>query len=160
LFVTIGVVYATPISCFVEFILSFSQSDYLTILTHAPAEAVKAFAETILPEVATVTVLQNRTGLVMLPYTDTSKGTLFHLGEVLVAEAHVRIESGVEGYAACVGRDLVQALAVALLDAALTAGIQCEAIEAFLTEQQTQQRETDDQLLRQVEATRVEMETF
>jgi alpha-D-ribose 1-methylphosphonate 5-triphosphate synthase subunit PhnG len=154
------VVLSTPISCFVEFILSFSQPDYLTILTHAPTETVKAFAETILPSLGTVAVLQNRTGLVMLPYTDTSKGTLFHLGEVLVAEAHVRIEAGAEGYAACVGRDLVQALAVALLDAALAAGIQREAIEAFLDEQYRLQREADDQLLRQVEATRVEMETF
>jgi alpha-D-ribose 1-methylphosphonate 5-triphosphate synthase subunit PhnG len=125
-----------------------------------PAEAIKLFADEMIPHLGSITVLQNRTGLVMLPYTDSAQGTRFHLGEVLVAEAHVRLDSGIEGYAACVGRDLLQALAIALLDAALRAEIQIPAIEAFLIEQQIAQKEADEQLLRQVEATRVEMETF
>lgn len=138
----------------------YSQSEYLSILTHSPAEAVKLFADEIIPSLGTIVVLQNRTGLVMLPYTDTAKGARFHLGEVLVAEAHIRLESGVEGYAACTGRDLLQALAVAILDAALQSNIQEDVIAAFITKQQESQRQTDEQLLRQVEATRVEMETF
>lgn len=117
-------------------------------------------AEAILPALGEVQVLSNRTGLVMLPYTDTSQGTRFHLGEVLVAEAHVRLANGVEGYGACVGRDLLHALAVALLDAALVAGIARERILAFLVEQAAAQAAADELLLRQVEATRVEMETF
>ena len=139
---------------------SFTQTEYLTILTHSPAELVKTLADEIIPHLGTVIVLQNRTGLVMLPYTDTAKGTRFHLGEVLVAEAHVRLENDVEGYAACVGRDLLRALAVALLDAALQADVQREAISAFITEQRDVQQQADDELLRQVEATRIEMETF
>ena len=140
--------------------MSYTQSEYLTILTHAPAEAVKSFVEDVLPHLDDIQVIINRTGLVMLPYTDTSTGTRFHLGEVLVSEAHVRIGNSVEGYAVCVGRDLQQALAVALLDAALTANIMTDIIHTFIAEQLAAQKAEDDQLLKQVEATRIEMETF
>jgi alpha-D-ribose 1-methylphosphonate 5-triphosphate synthase subunit PhnG len=138
----------------------FSQEQILTILTHAPADAVKDFVEHLIPSLGEITVLGNRTGLVMLPYTDSVKGTLFHLGEVLVSEAHIRLENGIEGYALCTGRDLVQALAIALLDACVRANLQAEVIETFIRQQQEIQYEQDQQLLRQVEATRVEMETF
>ncbi len=138
----------------------YSQSEYLSVLTHTPTDAVQLFADEIIPHLGNIAVLKNRTGLVMLPYTDTAKGTRFHLGEVLVAEAHVRLENGVEGYAACTGRDLLQALAIALLDAALQSNIQTENIDAFVKTQQEIQRQDDERLLRQVEATRVEMETF
>lgn len=138
----------------------FSQSDYLTILTHAPADTVKQVAEDILNALGEITVLVNRTGLVMLPYTDTAKGTRFHLGEVLVSESRVRIGSGAEGYAVCMGRDLEQSMAIALIDAALQAQIETTQLEAFIGEQQAAQQAADELLLRQVEATRVELETF
>ena len=140
--------------------MSYSQSAYLTILTHAPADAVKTFVEDVIPHLDNIEVLINRTGLVMLPYTDTSTGTRFHLGETLVSEAHVRIDNGVEGYAVCVGRDLQQALAVALLDATLTANMMTETITTFIEQQEAAQQAADEQLLKQVEATRIEMETF
>ncbi|MBC8100230.1 MAG: phosphonate C-P lyase system protein PhnG, partial [Armatimonadetes bacterium] len=104
--------------------------ELLTTLTHAPPADVKAFAEDVLAQLGAVQVLVNRTGLVMLPYTDSAQGTVFHLGEVLVSEAHIRLPDGAEGYAMCTGRDLVQALAVAILDAAYTAGIMRDAIAA------------------------------
>lgn len=141
-------------------ISSFSQNAYLTILTHAPTQTVQLFADALLPDLGNIVVLQNRTGLVMLPYTDSAKGARFHLGEALVSEAHVRLEDGQEGYALCAGRDLLQALAIALLDAALQAGIQVEKVDAFIAEQQSAQKAADEKLLRQVEATRIEMETF
>ena len=141
--------------------MSFSlPQDTLTVLTHAPAEAVKLLADELIPDLGHVIVLIDRTGLVMLPYTDSANGTRFHLGEVLVAEARVRLESGVEGYAVCVGRDQLQSLAVALIDAALRADIQRDAILKFADRQREAQRMADETLLRQVEATRVEMETF
>ena len=138
----------------------FTQSEYLTILTHAPAEPVKLMAEQVIPQLGAITVLQNRTGLVMLPYTDSAEGTIFHLGEVLISEAHIRIENGAEGYGMTLGRDLEQAMAVAVLDAALTAKIMTDEIERFVGEQAKLQRESDELLLRQVQATRIEMETF
>lgn len=140
--------------------MPYTQSQSLTLLTHAPAQPVKDLAEVLLPLLGDVTVMVNRTGLVMLPYTDTATGTRFHLGEVLVSESRVRIEAGAEGYAVCLGRDLEQSMAIALLDAALQAGIHTAPIETFLAEQEANQHAADDLLLRQVEATRVEMETF
>jgi alpha-D-ribose 1-methylphosphonate 5-triphosphate synthase subunit PhnG len=141
-------------------VLYFSQSDYLTILTHAPAAAVKQIAEVVIPLLGDILVLQNRTGLVMLPAVDSAEGTTFHLGEVLVAQAHVRLGSGVEGYGLCVGRDLEQAMAIALLDAALSSEIMREEILSFVADQSELQRQADELLLRQVQATRIEMETF
>jgi alpha-D-ribose 1-methylphosphonate 5-triphosphate synthase subunit PhnG len=140
--------------------MAYTQSEYLTLLTHAPADAVKALAESLLPALGNVRVLVNRTGLIMLPYTDSAEGVIFHLGEALVSEAHVEIEGGAQGWAVCAGRDLVQALAVALIDAALTAGIESARIYAFLDAQSREQKAADELLLRKVEATRVEMETF
>jgi alpha-D-ribose 1-methylphosphonate 5-triphosphate synthase subunit PhnG len=137
-----------------------SQSHMLTTLTHAPADAVKLFADALIPDLGDVQVLVNRTGLVMLPYTDSAYGTRFHLGEVLVSESRVRIGQGAEGYAACLGRDLEQSLAIALIDAAAQAGVASEAIVRFVKEQAAAQQAADDLLLRQVEATRVELETF
>jgi alpha-D-ribose 1-methylphosphonate 5-triphosphate synthase subunit PhnG len=138
----------------------FTQSETLTILTHAPADAVKQLAESVIPSLGDVLVLQNRTGLVMLPAIDSAEGTTFHLGEILTAEAHIRLGSGVEGYGMCIGRDLEQAMAIALIDAAVTARIDLTEIEPFLAQQAELQRQADETLLRQVQATRVEMETF
>lgn len=133
----------------------------LSLLSQAPAVKVKAFAEGLLPALEPVEVLENRTGLVMLPMIDPVRGTPFYLGEVLVSEAYVHIAGGqAGGYAACLGRDLQQALALALIDAANAAGLQAEAIATFLAEMNHIVEEADRLLLSQVEATRVEMETF
>lgn len=137
------------------------QSRVLSTLTRAPAERVKALAEELLPALGEVEVLQNRTGLAMLPYRDSAQGELFHLGEVLVSEAHVRLgASGEEGYAACLGRDLELALAVALLDASLSTNVMPGRLEPFIAREEAALAAEEDALLRQVEATRVEMETF
>lgn len=138
----------------------WTQAAYLSTLTHAPAAAVKPLAEAVIPQLGEITVLVSRTGLVMLPYTDPAGGTVFHLGEVLVAEAHIRLESGREGYGMVLGRDLEFAMAVAVLDAALSEGIETGRIHRFLDEQQQAQAEADREMLRKVGATRVEMETF
>jgi alpha-D-ribose 1-methylphosphonate 5-triphosphate synthase subunit PhnG len=138
-----------------------TQSEYLSVLTLTPAADVKQFAESILDTLGQISVLQNRTGLVMLPYRDTARGSAFYLGEVLVAEAHVKLEShNTEGYAVCTGRDLEQALAISLLDAAIQANVEKPRIESFINEQQQNQKSNDELLLKQVESTRVVMETF
>lgn len=137
----------------------YTRSRALTILSHSPARAVRAFADQLLADVPPVTVLINRTGLVMLPYTDTTQGTVFHLGEVLVSEAHIRMGEA-EGYAMVAGRDTLHALAAAVIDAAYTSSLHTTAITEFLSAQAAAQQSADERLLRQVEATRVEMETF
>jgi alpha-D-ribose 1-methylphosphonate 5-triphosphate synthase subunit PhnG len=134
-----------------------TQSDVLTILCHASADAVKHAAEQCLPQLeAGLSVQQNRTGLVMLPCRDPVHGTLFHLGEVLVSQAQLE-RHGTIGYGVVLGRDLEQAVAVALLDLAWQSGLD---VSAFLLEQQKIQLEADRHLMQKVEATRVNMETF
>ena len=135
------------------------QAIRLGVLTRAPADATKAFAETLLQQIGEIEVLRNRTGLIMLPMTEPAQGTSFYLGETLVAEAHVRL-GNIEGYGLCLGRDLEQALAVAIIDAAAEGGIARGDIETFVAEQAARLAADDDLLLREVEATRVEMETF
>lgn len=144
------------------------QGAYLSVLTATPAQEIKQFAETVLGRLATgqvpVEVLASRTGLAMLPFTDSVKGVTFHLGETLLAEAHVRVGRQ-EGYAACLGRDLEQAIALALLDALLQSdepSMKAEqpAILAFVAVAAQQQSDQEMALLHKIEATRIELETF
>ena len=58
------------------------------------------------------------------------------------------------------GRDLQQALAVAVLDTAVQSNLCVDKIMAFVRAEATTQAAAQELLLRQVEATRVEMETF
>lgn len=140
---------------------SINQTNALTALCATQNQELKNFTEDLLENLGEIKVLKNRTGLIMLPYRDTAQGQLFHLGEVLISEAHVKLEQfNTEGYAACLGRDLEQALAIAILDASLSAQIQLEKIEPFIAKQIQKQSQADETLLKQVEATRVEMETF
>ncbi|WP_172297199.1 phosphonate C-P lyase system protein PhnG [Pseudoruegeria sp. HB172150] len=135
--------------------------DRLTVLARADATAIKGEAEAILPMLGDIEVVNSRTGLVMLPMRDTVEGTDFHLGEVLVAEAHIRLTAhGVEGYGMIIGRDLERAMAMALIDAALTAGIETDSLTAFVARMAATQAEEDRDTLRNIEATRVDMETF
>lgn len=134
-------------------------AEMLGILARADAARLGAFAETLLPALGEITVIQSRTGLVMLPMRDTVQGTDFHLGEVLVAEAHLRAGDGTEGYGMVVGRDLTRAMAMAVVDAAAARGPD-PRIAAFLAVEARAQAEADTARLRAVEATRVDMETF
>lgn len=135
------------------------QTELLSTLNRADADAVKSFAEDLLPELEPVEVLRNRTGLAMLPLREAAQGATFYVGEVLLAEAHVRA-AGVEGYAACLGRDLEQALALALIDAAHRAGVGGAAILDFARAQAAILDAEEAELLREVERTRVSLETF
>lgn len=140
----------------------WDQARWLGVLAAAPPADVKALADRVLPTLhghGPLEVVHNRTGLVMLPYRDTVRGAAFHVGEVLVAEGHVR-QATVTGYGAVLGRDLEHALAVALLDLAAQHGGFEGLLHPFLAEHAGRQAHDTDALLRQVEATRVHMETF
>ena len=137
----------------------FDHARLLDVLARADAARLMVLAETLLPLLDSVEVVQSRTGLVMLPMRDTVQGTDFHLGEVLVAEAHLRAV-GCEGYGMVVGRDLERAMAMAVVDVAAASLGQTPAIFAFLQAEAAAQVALDDARLREIEATRVEMETF
>jgi alpha-D-ribose 1-methylphosphonate 5-triphosphate synthase subunit PhnG len=136
----------------------FDHATLLAVLARADVARLTALAETLLPQLVEVEVLHSRTGLVMLPMRDTVKGTDFHLGEVLVAEAHLRA-TGCEGYGMVVGRNLEQAMAMAVVDAVASLG-QSPEILAFLAAQSAEITARDTARLCEVEATRVDMETF
>ena len=142
-------------------VIGVNQAEILSILNNSDAEAIKTFTDDLLthPEFSSLTVLENRTGLTMLPAVDSAQGTTFHLGEVLLSVARVKLGK-FEGYNACLGRDLEQALAIAILDAALAEGLEREQILEFVEAQKSMLKARDHILLAQVESTRVQMETF
>ncbi|KMW57757.1 putative phosphonate metabolism protein PhnG [Candidatus Rhodobacter oscarellae] len=134
-------------------------TDALSTLARADAARLKSFAETLVPEFAEIEVLQSRSGLVMLPIRDTAKGVAFHLGEVLMSEAHIR-SGDAQGYGMRKGHDLEASMAMALVDLALTQGIAAERCQAFCENEAAALSQRDIETLRRVEATRVDMETF
>lgn len=133
--------------------------DMLSVLARADADRLKAFAEPLIPLLGEIAVMQNRTGLVMLPMQDTAQGTNFHLGEVLVSEARITA-AGHEGYGMRRGRDLEAAMAMALVDAAVAAGVAGAACAEFIAAEGAAQARADHDRLCRIEATRVDMETF
>ncbi|MGB0904032.1 MAG: phosphonate C-P lyase system protein PhnG, partial [Mangrovicoccus sp.] len=83
----------------------------------------------------------------------------FHLGEVLVSQAHIRAE-GHEAYGLRRGHDLEAAMAMALVDLALLRGIRVSECTAFCAQAAAEQAQADRARLSRIEATRVNMETF
>ncbi|MDX8352533.1 phosphonate C-P lyase system protein PhnG [Cognatiyoonia sp. IB215182] len=138
---------------------AYPHETLLSVLARADADRLKAFAETLIAKLDTIDVLENRTGLVMLPMQDTAQGTNFHLGEVLVSEARIAA-LGQEGYGMRRGRDLEAAMAMAVIDLSVAAGIAHGPCADFVTAEQAAQVQADHDVLRRVEATRVDMETF
>jgi len=131
----------------------------LSTLARADAAELKAFAETLIADLGEIEVLQSRSGLVMLPMRDTAGGVAFHMGEVLVSEAHIRKGNAI-GYGMRRGHDLEASMAMAIIDLALSTALRAEECADFCTQQARDLAEQDDALLRRVEATRVNMETF
>ncbi|APZ53968.1 phosphonate C-P lyase system protein PhnG [Salipiger abyssi] len=135
-------------------------SERLSVLARMAPERISEEAEILLPALGDIEVLQSRSGLVMLPMRDTVTGTDFHLGEVLVSEAHIRLPGGTEGYGMVTGHDLERAMAMAVIDGALAAGVDVERLIRVIAEEAARQAEDDRDTLRAIEATRVDMETF
>ena len=139
-----------------------SQTDHaamLSTLARADADRLKAFAESVLPALGEIEVIENRSGLVMLPMRDTAQGTHFHLGEVLMSEARIA-STGHEGFGMRRGRDLEAAMAMAVVDLSLALGKDAGACRSFIAGEARRLEEDDRETLARVEATRVDMETF
>jgi alpha-D-ribose 1-methylphosphonate 5-triphosphate synthase subunit PhnG len=132
----------------------------LDILARARPERLKSLAEMLLDHMGEISVMANRTGLVMVPMRDTVENIDFHLGEVLVSEAHITDAAGTIGYGMVTGRDLERAMAMAVVDLRVATVGEEPAVAHFLAEESAFLAAEDDRRMRQVEATRVEMETF
>ena len=133
--------------------------DTLSVLARADATKLKSFAETLIPDLGEIEVLQSQSGLVMLPMRDTAKGVAFHLGEVLMSEAHIR-KGEAQGYGMRRGHDLEASMAMALVDLAMATDVHASDCKAFCDMQADALQKADEDVLRRVEATRVNMETF
>ena len=131
----------------------------LGVLARAEPARLKAFAETLIADLGQIEVLRSRTGLVMLPMRDTAGGVAFHLGEVLVSEAHIR-RGEIDGYGMRRGHDLEASMAMALVDLALSSDVRAVECAAFCAREAKVLDTQDADLMRRVEATRVDMETF
>jgi len=132
----------------------------LDILAYARPDRLKELAENILAGLGDIHVITNRTGLIMVPMRDTVENVDFHLGEVLVSEAHIADAAGAIGYGMITGRDLERAMAMAVVDLFIATGKTTDAVRTFLEEERDHRTALDMARMRQVEATRVEMETF
>lgn len=133
--------------------------DTLSVLARADGAKLKSFAETLIPDLGEIEVLQSQSGLVMLPIRDTAKGVAFHLGEVLMSEAHIR-KGDVQGYGMRRGHDLEASMAMALVDLAMATDVRKSDCKEFCDAQAEALQQADTDTLRRVEATRVNMETF
>lgn len=138
----------------------FDHSEALSALARSRPERLKALAEQVLDGLGDISVIANRTGLVMMPMRDTVENVDFHLGEVLVSEAHIADAAGTVGYGMITGRDLERAMAMAVVDLAMRTGARRTEIDALLEEEHRRLAALDDERMCRVEATRVEMETF
>ncbi|GFE67340.1 phosphonate C-P lyase system protein PhnG [Litoreibacter roseus] len=132
--------------------------DTLSVLARVDAAKLKSFAETLIPDLGEIEVLQSQSGLVMLPMRDTAKGVAFHLGEILMSEAHIR-KGDMQGYGMRRGHDLEASMAMALVDLAIAAEVRSADCRAFCDAQAETLQKADEDVLRRVEATRVKMET-
>lgn len=137
-----------------------AHGDMLDTLARARPDRLKQHAESLLAAMGDITVIANRTGLVMVPMRDTVENVDFHLGEVLVSEAHIADRAGHAGYGMVTGRDLERAMAMAVVDLHVAANSLDDATATFLAAEKAQLLAADAERMRQVEATRVEMETF
>lgn len=135
-------------------------AEALNLLARARPEGLKALAEQLLEQLGDITVIENRTGLVMVPMRDTVENVDFHLGEVLVSQAHIADATGRIGYGMVTGRDLERAMAMAVVDLAMAIDPAAAPITQFMASERTHLARLDDARMRRVEATRVEMETF
>lgn len=134
-------------------------AELLRVLAHCDPARLKAFAEPLIAALGDIEVIENRSGLVMLPMADTAQGTHFHLGEILMSEARIAA-GGLQGYGMRRGRDLEAAMAMALVDLSVALGLSQDACRDFIADEAAALAAADAATLSKVEATRVDMETF
>lgn len=101
-----------------------------------------------------------RAGLVLATVRESARRSLFHVGEVLVTEAKVRV-AGVAGLGLLRGHDEAGALALALIDAAYNADL--PLVGSWARRLEAAERDLEAALDREqadLAATRVEFETL
>jgi len=119
-----------------------------------------ALADEVRAAAAVDEISTPRPGLVLATVRESARRSLFHLGEVLVTEAKVRV-AGVLGLGLIRGRDSQAALDLAVVDAACNAGL--AVAQGWLPRLAAAEEALERQLDRESAAlasTRVEFETL
>ena len=120
----------------------------------------RELADEVRAAVVVEQTLAPRLGLVLATVRESARQSLFHLGEVLVTEAKVRV-AGVPGLGLIQGRDPDSALDLAVIDAAWSAGL--PLVAAWTARLQSAEADLEAKLDREqasLAATRVEFETL
>jgi len=93
------------------------------ILIEGSAELRRGLRRSVEESRSITTVEEARGGLVMMKMRETSKNSLFYIGELLVTEAKVQIEGRI-GIGIIAGDDPEAAFDLAIIDAAFNAGLE------------------------------------
>jgi len=93
------------------------------VLIEGSAELRRRLRRVVEERRSITTVEEARGGLVMMKMRETSKNSLFYIGELLVTEAKVQIE-GSMGIGIIAGDDREAARDLAVIDAAFNAGLE------------------------------------
>ena len=99
-----------------------SRERRLEALGLADEATLVALADRVLETLPVEVSRGPQVGLLMVRVEEPSQGAVFNFAEVTVSEAEVTAVGGGRGYAMVMGRRPEQALAAAVLDAALEAG--------------------------------------
>lgn len=120
----------------------------------------KALADEVRETLTVEVVSPPRVGLVLATVRESARRSLFHVGEVLVSEAKVRV-AGSAGLGLLQGRDLAAALDLAVVDAAWNAQLPLTSgWEAILATAEAALEAALDGEQAGLAATRVEFETL
>jgi len=102
----------------------------LALLARATASELAAPLAEHWPDLGVRELKPTESGLVMLRGRAGGDGALFNLGEATVTRSIVELETGERGYGHVLGRDLKQAMRVAIFDALGQREGDCAMVEA------------------------------
>lgn len=127
-------------------------------LSVADRDELAATAELVLAVAPSTTVVTGpRTATMLVELTESVQDQPFHVGEVVVSEAEVTVD-GRAGHGLVLGHDVERALAAAVCDAAVEAGVLVSDVEALVTQTEERVRRAHAARARRVAGTRVTMD--
>lgn len=130
------------------------------ILVCSPGDVARRLSRIILENHDVRIVEEPNEGLVMIRMRETARNSLFHLGEVLVTEAKVRIGTSI-GIGILQGQDSQKAFDLAVIDAAWSASLpECLAWDDELAAAEAALEEKLKRETAQVNKTRVQFDTM
>ena len=138
-----------------------ARAQWLRLWSALPAAAVKALAADLVGQHRVEDLALPQSGLGLLPLTDSALGDTYFIGEIPLAQAHVRVTTtqgqSIEGAATLVDDRAGVARSMAILDAVLAARLAgSEAALQLLAKGEAAMMEQDRQRRALLAATRVD----